>query len=900
MSLNPLNNNNIQKHNSQRSSTSSSNSNSPDAPRSLLEFFKLENKEGGQIDQNASSSPKVRSKTLKEYSKSAPNPTIDLTNILHPPANSYSKFESKDDKTKDSSPPTSRRVSPGILNSATRSLSLTSTIQLTPNFPTHVATRDEDLEKTVGSLEMREHDKQNLLTFLDSLIQIQKMEDEKQLLDILKKFNTINFTDTGRALYFLRNHLICDKNISPFYCQVHLTHLYSILDECKKEMPQVIKVFQTLAFLQDPEELSLQILTKFSEHTIPMLHILIQKEILLEESIEKLHFWSVVLGNIQDHCLLTDILEEKSLFVVSCNRMLLQLKKNNDLKNFIEQISLDIRKHLSKRIKRLFERSNLNISSVVAVTVDFVFLQYHFLKDTPSGNVLLEKFIGNVLSGIYENIFLSILEPQKKDLRLQQFCKHVASETIAMMGESLVSKSTISRCASGAIITQIALNKEDVIPRLAFAIFDQTRKSDEVLFAFIFDCCECEAEYEKVDSVFRNKTVSFEISNLFASSVNKSFNADVIKLLKKHLSLWKDASALCINAIDIHEYEHTKNKQWEGLEKLAFDNIVVSMNEDELKKELSAIDIDSLPKLKNLVRPNRHYDPKNFAMFFDCQVGELSANLKKSLMKLIPECGDLVSLSSLPLEPVDRRLLYHVEVNELPEWLFKEIKVALKLTEKEESQLLCDLPLEKLSQQLMAKINAEVSESYKKFFYKLVLDVIRIKEKKVLLVYFGGFKRIDLEKVLSQVKFSHLSPKFRLNICDEICRLNEPQFTLFLTGFLKEFYEMRLSAKAQHILALRKKVIANRFPKLELPLVANMLFLRWIIPNIINNREWDKHPYQKSVIKTLTAILQKMSTEYSDDIVQSWTSVYLKVSKGYSEAHRKFIEANSTFAWLSK
>ncbi len=882
MSLDPLNNNNaFQKYDSQRSSNSSSSSS--DAPRSLLEFFKFENKGEAQIDLNASSSPKGRSKTLTEYSKSAPTPSIDLTHFLHPPAINSSKFESKDDTVKQPSPPPSRRVSPGILNSATRSLSLTHAIQLTPNFPTHVAMKDLDEEKNIGSLDMRGDDKQNLFTFLDALIQIQKKDDEKKLLDILKKFNNNNFTDTGRALFFLRNHLICDKNISLFYRHFHLTHFYSVLEEWKKEAPQALKVYQVLALLQDPEELSLQILTKFSEQTIPMLQILIQKEILLGESIEKLHFWSVGLGNIQDQCLVTDILEEKSLFVVSCNRMLSQFKKNNDLKNFIEQFSLDIRKHLSKRIKRLFERSNLNVSSVVAVTVDFVFLQYHFLKDLPSGNLLLEQFIGNVLSGIYENLISSIVEPQKKDLRLQQFYKHVASETIAMMGESMVSKSTISRCASGPIITHLAQNKEDVIPGLAFAIFDQTRKSDDVFFAFIFDCCDCEADYEKVDSVYRNKTVSFELSNLFASTINKQFNADVIKLLKKHLSLWKDASALCINAIDIHDYEQTKNKQWEGLEKLAFDNIVVSMNEDELRKELSGIDIDSLPKLKNLVKPNRHYDPKNFAIFFDCPVGELSANLKKGLRMLIPDCGDHVSLASLPLEPVDRRLLYHVEVNELSEGLIKEIKIALKLTEKGESQLLCDLPLEKLSQQLIAKINAEVSESFKKFFYKIILDVIRIKEKKVLLAYFGTFKRMDLEKVLSQVKFPHLSPKFRLNICDEICRLNEPQFTLFLSGFLKEFYEMRLSPKAQHILALRKKEIVRiGFPKLEIaPLVANgMLFLHLTdYSDIINSREWDKHPYPKICDYYSGKLMLKMSLEYSDDIVQSWTAVYLKVSR---------------------
>lgn len=892
MSANPVNNNNaspIHQHSMESSSSSNSASSTSSTKSPLVEFFHL--KKGTEPDQRSTlatvdelrskiteepPSPKGRSRTMGDFYKAS-----NIKPFLKPSntdKEENTKRESKDDAVIKPSP----LFLPG-LNSPHRSISLTNTNQVIATFPKRVSTKNYDFETEIGSIDQTDSDSQNLMTFFDVLKGIKKNEDYHKLLDLFKKFDSISSKDAGRALYFLRNELIRDKNISQQMRQVHLMRFYEVLNIWKKDKPKSLEVFEYMSGWEEPEDLSLQIISKFSDYTIPLLQTLLVNEMQLENSVDKVLYWSCVLERLQDHCLVSDIIQEKPIFIMSFNAMLTHLKKNENSKRLIEQFVLDVKKNMSNRIKRFFERANLPTASVIERVTQFVFLQYRFLKEIPTSNLLLEGFTGKVLISIYDCISApKHLEQHKIDQRLQQFCKCVAKEAIGM----------IDGCAP--IITHFANGKDDAIFGLSSAIFEQTRKSEEQLFKMIQSCCESEAQFEKPESAFRGKTVSIELSNLFSAAFNKSFNEKLIKMLKEKLNQSKKPFNLCMNLMEIHDLE--ENKHCFELDEASFNNVFMEMNDKQLKEELASIELESFPKVKGLPKP-WVYDPKNYESYFDLPVGELSNELKAKLKRFDSSCNDKISIGKLTnFETPLPRLPYQIPIKELSKELFKEL--CEKNKGIDESKLVIDLPLENLYK-TKEKVITEVQLNYKKFFEQLKSEVKKVKEKKVLLQFLDGVERTELKTMLSKAKFSSLSPRFRTEYCEQVCKRNESDFSLFLTGFLDSFYEMKLCPEAQRLLASLRKVMKNCFPTLEIPLVSNILLLRWIIPAIHNSREFERHG-QKSIVITLTAILQQLSSEGDQSKQQPWSRVYQKVAKGYSESHKKFIDVNSTAPRHSK
>lgn len=892
MSANPVNNNNaspIQQHSMESSSSSNSASSTSSTKSPLVEFFHL--KKGNVPDQRSTlttiddlkskitdepPSPKGRSRTLGDFYKTSINkPLIKPSN---PDTEEYTKRESKDDGVIKPSP----HFITG-LNSSNRSISLTNTNQVISTFPKRVSTKNYDFETEIGSIDQTDSDKQNITIFFDSLKEIKKNEDDHKLLDLFRKFNSISSKDTGRTLYFLRNKLISDKNISQQMRQVHLMRFYDVLNTWKKDNPKSLEVFEYMSGLEEPEDLSLQIISKFSDYTIPLLQTLIVKEMQLENTVDKVHYWSCVLERLQDHCLVSDIIQEKQIFIMSFNAMLTHLKKNENTKCLIEQFASDVKKNMSSRIKHLFERRNLPTANVIERVTQFVFLQYRFLKEIPTFNLLLEGFAGNVLISIYDCISApKHLEQQKIDQRLQQFCKCVAIEAIRM----------IDGCAP--IITHFANGKDDAIFGLSSAIFEQTRKSEKQLLKMIQSCCESEAQFEKPESAFRGKTVSIELSNLFSAAFNKLFNEKLIKMLKEKLNNHKKPFNLCMNVMDIHDFE--VDKHCSELDEASFNNVLMEMNDKQLKEELANIDLDSFPKLKGLPKPIV-YDPKNYETYFDLPVAELSKELKAKLKRFDSSCNDKFLIGKLiNFETPQPRLPFQIPIKELSKELQRELGEKVKGVD--ESTLVIDLPLEKL-EKTKEKVITELKNNYIKFFEQLKSEVKKVKEKKALLQFLDGLERTELKIMLSKAKFSSLSPRFRTEYCEQVCKRNESDFSLFLTGFLDSFYEMKLCPESQRLLASIRKVMKDYFPKLEIPLIANTLLLRWIIPAIHNSREFERHG-QKSIVITLTAILQQLSSEGDQSKQQPWSGVYQKVAKGYSDSHKKFIDVNSTAPRHSK
>ncbi len=889
MSANPVSNNNaapIQQH-SMESSSSSKPTNSTKSP--CVEVFLL--KTGAMQDQRSTlttteelkskitdepPSPKGRSRTMGDYYKTS------NTNTSLKPSN-LDKKENTQKESKDDAviKPTLSLMPP--LNSTHRSISLTNTNQVISTFPKRVSTKNYDFATEIGTIDQTDADTQNATIFFDSLNDIKKNEDDPKLLDLFKKFDSISSKDTGRALYFLRNKLISDKNISMQMRQVYLMRFYDVLNTWKKDKPKSLEVFDYMSGLEDPEDLSLQIISKFSDYSIPLLQTLIVNEMQLGNDLDKVRCWSCVLERLQDHCLVSDIIQEKQIYIMSFNAMLTHLKKNGNSKCLIEQFAPEVKKNMSTRIKRLFERGNLPTSSVIERVTQFVFLQYRFLKEIPTLNVLLEGFTGNVLISIYDCISVpKHIEQQKIDQRLQQFCKCVAREAISM----------IDSCAP--IITHFANGKNDAIFGLSSAIFEQTRKTEEQLFKMIQSCCESEAQFEKPDSAFRGKTVSIELCNLFSAVVNKPFNEKLIRMLKEKLNHSKKPYYLCMNLMDIHEFE--EDKYCYELDEASFNNVFMEMNDKQIKEELATIDLDSFPKVKGLPKPSV-YDPKNYESYFNLPVGELSNELKAKLKRFDSSCNDAISISKLVnFETPLPRLPYFIPIKELSKELHKELCEQIK--ELDESTLVINLPLEKL-EKTKEKVVAEVKQNYTKFFEQLKSEVKKAKEKKALLQFLDGIERTELKIMLTKAKFSSLTPRFRTEYCEQVCKKNESDFSLFLTGFLDSFYEMKLCPEAQRLLASIRKVMKGHFPKLEIPLVANLVLLRWIIPAIHNSREFEKSG-QKSIVITLTAILQQLSSEGDQTKQQPWSGVYQKVAKGYSDSHKKFIDVNSTVPRNSK
>lgn len=734
-------------------------------------------------------------------------------------------------------------------------------------------------EQDGDALMMNEVDQELLKEVWDLIKQIKK--DGNSSTKLLKKLNEGAAKDakaTAQVLHIIRNRMMFGPEVSLKDRVNGLLSFYSVLKNWGQEGAATLKIYATLDSSNQSETLSRQVLAKFSETTIVIVKVVIQEEMFLGITKEKANYWCGVLQKLKEHCLLQDVQHSKSYLVLAFHNLLTELTKHEETKCVVTQYAIRIKENLPQLVEKVFGNKKLPMDSLIRSTVATTYRQYQFIKEFSSESP--DEVVASVLSKIYELTYnMRIPEKHKREDEVQFFFQCVAFQTVHFIE------------LSGPILTQLSNAHEKIVDGLASAIYAWFKKDEEILFKLIKSCCESEARTEKEDSAFRGKTLSIILSNHFNMNVNRSFHANMVKLLKGMLSQCKKPVNLCMTVRTLRDYELNRDLLLGKLDETALSNCFLGLNLNDMRQELENVPLEHFPKIAALPKPFI-YSPKNHATFFDFEIGELPGDLKTKLNKIELNLTDTIKLAQLIGEnPSIPLLKKKLPVNQLSLTLINEIN---NLHGNEyENKTVGDLIAAKLEKGLKEKIQSEVERNYEKLFDQLKTQAKRVHDKKAIQQAIQSLNKDEFEIILRRVHFTQLSAVFQNNYCEKVCEKNKTEFTDFMSKFLKSFYQTKLHQRSRKLLEIRREVIKKHFPQLEVPLTGNILLLRWILPEIVNEREWDKNPFHRSIVTTVTAILQRLSMEGEEENTQIWASVYNTIKENFHNMHQDFIDRNS-------
>ncbi len=736
-------------------------------------------------------------------------------------------------------------------------------------------------EQEGDALMMNEADQQSLKDVWSLLMQIKK--DANSSAKLLKKLNAEAAKDakaTARVLHCIRNRILYGPEVSLKDRGNGLLSFYSVLKKWGQEGAATLELYATLDSFSHPEALSRQILAKFSETTIVIVKIVVQEEMRLGTSEEKANYWCGVLQQLKEHCLLQDIQHSKSYLVLAFHHLLSELTNHEETKLVLEKYASCIKENLAQLVEKVIGNKKLPMDSLIRSTVAITYRQCQFLMDFSKKTDSSSEAIAGVLSRIYKLTRERCLtEKHKSEDGVQFFFQCVAFQIVHASE------------ARGAILTQLSYAHDEIIEDLSKAIFAWFKNDEVNLLQLIKSCCESEMLMEKEDSVFRGKTLSIVVCNLFNTTVNKSFNASVVKLLRETLLRCKKPVDLCMSARALNDYECKRNLLVGKLDATTLNSYFSQLSSEVLRKELENVPLEDFPKMPTLPKSTSNVS-KNQSAFSDVTFGELPSDLKNKLLMFQESLTSSTKLAQLIGENASIPLLKDkIPVNQLsPQLLLEITKIH---GNKFNDAKFSDLTAAKLEKGLREKAQSEVDRIYEQLINRLKTQIRCVHERKLIRQALQTLNKGELENILRRVPFTQLSDNFQYEYCEKVCKKNEGEFAKFMSNFLKPFYQMRLHQRSIKLLEVRREVIQKRFPQLEFPLTGNMLLLRWILPAIINDREWDKDPLHKSIVKTVAAILQQLTMEGEGENTQSWASVYKEIKDNYCKQHRDFIDRNS-------